>query len=218
MIDLIIMAGGKGTRLYPLTQVLPKPLLIVGGKPFIEHIIQQYRNEYDGEITVIMNHQDDILKSYLKAKHKTIKIMEETEPHGTIGGLTNVEVKTEKIFVSNCDVYCDCNLKEFEKASEGYDISMICAEIKIPLEYGIIEYENTGEFFTMHEKPEICVYANSGYYLISKNVIKNIRPVMDMSELIGHVDKIGTYPITREQFKDIGNYKALQEVLNEMGK
>lgn len=225
-IPTLIMAGGRGTRLKPFTNILPKPLIPLNQKPVIDHIIDNFvisgiKNFY---ISINKNsHQ--IMKSYFHQKNNKykIKFIEEKIPLGTAGSIKYLKKNKKDFFVTNCDVIFDINfnnLYKFHKKNK-YDLTVVCSYEENLLSYGVCKLEKNGLLRDIEEKPTFSYLANCGLYLISPKIFKvmprKINHSLDMNELISLALKkkfrIGTYIISHGSWYDVGQWKEYKNTL-----
>lgn len=172
----IILAGGKGTRLRPYTVVLPKPLMPIGEYPILEVIIRQLAQFGFERITLAVNHQADLLKSFFGDGEKwNLKIdysLEET-PLGTIGPLALMQDLPDNFLVMNGDVLCDLNFADFYQehiASEKiFTISSKPREQFI--DYGVLDVDTAGNLSAFKEKPKTLYEVSMGVYMVSKKIL-----------------------------------------------
>ena len=173
--SVVIMAGGKGTRLMPYTSVLPKPLLPINNKPTISHIIDRFMQYSVKNFFVTLNYKSEILKTYLKdlSTIRPILSIQEKKPLGTAGSLYLIKNKLKNyFFLTNCDTIINANYNEIFRHHnvKKNDITIIAAIKKFKIPYGVCE--SNGDNFIMNEKPELKHYVNTGFYIISKNSLK----------------------------------------------
>lgn len=222
-IPVIIMAGGFGTRLYPYTKILPKPLIPIGDIPITEHIINRF-NEYGcKDFTLIVNHKKNMIKAYFNEieKNYTVSYAEEDIPLGTGGGLSLLKGKINSTFIlSNCDILIDTDyekLYEFHKKEKNL-ITMICSLKNVKIPYGVVEINDKGEIEEMKEKPELSFFTNTGVYIVEPKIIEELKE----NEKIGFPDiinkykelgeKIGIYPISENSWLDMGQFDQMEEM------
>lgn len=225
-VDAVIMAGGKGTRLRPLTLDTPKPLLKVGGKPIIEYNVDRLNRYGIYNLTISIKYLGQQLIDYFQDgsnKNMNIGYVEEDKPLGTIGAVASIEnFDNPYILVMNSDLLTNINYELFFKELVDKNADMIVAttpyEVKIP--YGVIE-TNGDQITTLKEKPTYTYYSNAGIYIfkrehvdiIPKNEFFNATDLLET--LIAKGKKVLHYPIL-EYWLDIGKphdyEKAQQDV------
>ncbi len=223
--QIVIMAGGKGSRLDPFTRILPKPLIPVGNKPVIEHIMASFHRSGFSRFIYTLNYKKEYLKLFLKENTYSYFIdwIEEEDYLGTAGSLKLLQEKIEdSFFVINCDSLIDV---DFEKVLQWHkkQTAMITIvgchnEVKIP--YGVLEISN-GKLNQIHEKPVHDIIINTGLYIMEPCVLEYIESgvKMDMDELlrkVGAEKKICVYPIYKGWI-DIGQLEEYKKTLRMLG-
>lgn len=227
-IPTLIMAGGKGTRLKPFTNILPKPLIPLNNKPVIDHIIDYFVTSGIKNFYISINkNSHQIMKSYFhqkKNKYK-IKFIEEKMPLGTAGSIKYLKKNKKDFFVTNCDVIFDINfynLYKFHKKNK-YDFTVVCSYEENLLSYGVCKLKKNGLLRNIEEKPTFSYLANCGLYLLSPRIFKvmprKINHPIDMNELISLALKkkfrIGTYIVSSNSWHDVGQWKEYKSTLNK---
>lgn len=222
-IPVAMMAGGKGTRLYPFTKVLPKPLIPVGDVPIAERIINRFYEEGCNDFYLIVNHMKNMIKSYFNEIDKpyNVNFVDEEEPLGTGGGLFYLKGKINQTFIlTNCDILIET---DFYKALKNHMdnknvITMIVAMQNIQVPYGVVEFDNNYGITSMKEKPQISYYTNTGCYIVEPSVIDSIvnKENIGFPDIINRCKdmgmKVGVYPISEESFIDMGEIDKLNNV------
>ena len=222
-IPVVIMAGGLGTRLYPYTKILPKPLIPVGDQPIAELIIDRFRDFGCTDFTMIVNYKKGMIKSYFQDVEKDYKIdfADEETFMGTGGGLCLLKGKLRStFFFTNCDVMLDADfgdIYEYHKA-QGNLITMVCAFKHYTVPYGVVELGEDGGIAKMREKPELNFLTNTGVYVVEPQVVEEMRD----GEVIGFPDviaryrdagkKVGVYPISESSWMDMGQMEELEKM------
>ncbi len=225
-VDVVIMAGGKGTRLLPLTEELPKPLLSVGDDPIIDHVIN--RLSYFGvqNFVVTVNHFADQIVNHLNSKKScvNVKIITEKFPMGTIGAISLIEsFHNDNIIVCNADLLTDVDYEDFflDFINSKADVSVLTIPYKVAIPYGVLE-NSKGFIKEFKEKPNYIHDVNGGIYLIKKDVLKEIPKDKSYSasdfitKLIDKDYKIRSYS-HKGYWLDIGrpdDYKKAQSEIN----
>lgn len=220
-IPVVIMAGGEGKRLLPLTKNTPKPMIKVGTKPLLEIIIKKLKDQGFKKIFISVNYKKNVIKNYFK-KNKipdlNINFIEEKKPLGTFGSL-NLFFKKYKldrpVLVLNSDLYTNFNFGELidhhNKCQAKFTVVIRQYEINIP--YGLINIKNN-KVIDIIEKPKINNYVNSGIYVFSPELHKFFKKEkkIDANEFISNLlnRKIKINPfLMHESWVDIGNRKDL---------
>ncbi len=178
-IDAVIMAGGRGERLRPLTDSTPKPMLKLGSKPIIEHNIDSLINFGVENIYISVNYLGKQIEDYFgdgSQKGVTIKYIHEDKPLGTIGAIRNIpSYENDHILVMNSDLFTNINFETFFIEYFESDAKLAVASIpySVNIPYAILE--RSGNKITgFKEKPMNTHYANAGIYLIREELIKRI--------------------------------------------
>jgi dTDP-glucose pyrophosphorylase len=177
-IDAIIMAGGRGSRLSPLTDKIPKPLLKVGDKPIMEHNIDRLISYGIKDFWVSVNHlKEQIIDHFTESKNEiSIRYIEEDQPMGTIGALSKVQAFQNKhVLVTNSDLLTDLNYEDFylDFLKNDADISMVTIPYEVVIPYGVVE-QDQNQVQGIKEKPTYTYYSNAGIYLMKRKVIASI--------------------------------------------
>lgn len=174
-IDAVLMAGGKGERLRPLTEKTPKPLLPVGGKAIIDHNIDRLIANGVKHINVTVNYLGEQLEEHFAEPHNGVQVQTVREPKflGTIGSIRFVkEFYNDTVLVMNSDLFTNINYEDFYLHFKEHDADMSVAAIpyNVDIPLGILKLD--GRNITgLYEKPHFGYYANAGIYLIRKNAL-----------------------------------------------
>jgi NDP-sugar pyrophosphorylase family protein len=172
----VILAGGKGTRLRPYTVVLPKPLMPVGEYSILEVIIRQLAHFGIDHITLAVNHQADLLRSYFgDGRRWNVRIEHslEKDPLGTMGPLRLIDDLPDNFLVMNGDVLSDL---DFRKLVEDHVASgalfTISSKMREQLvDYGVLEVDDQGVLTGFNEKPRLRYEVSMGVYVVSREVL-----------------------------------------------
>ena len=222
---VVLMAGGLGTRLRPLTKDIPKPLLKVGGKPILETIIQNFVKYGFIDIVISLNYKAEMIKEYFGNGDKfnaNITYIEENKRMGTAGALDLLtEVPTEPFFVMNADLLTTVNFEHMLDfhMHEGSQATMAVREYEYQVPYGVIE-THEGQITSIKEKPLQKFFVNAGIYILSPNTLTNIPKdeFYDMptffEELISENKKTLSFHI-HEYWLDIGQMEEYNKAQNE---
>ena len=226
-IPVVMMAGGLGTRLYPYTKILPKPLIPVGEQPIAELIIDRFRDFGCHDFTMIVNYKRGMIKSYFTDLEKdyTVHFADEDVFMGTGGGLCLLKGKIQSpFFFTNCDTLLDVDfgdIYEYHK-KHGNLVTMICAFKHYTVPYGVVELGHDGGIAAMREKPELNFLTNTGVYVVEPRVVEEMRD----GEVIGFPDvieryraageKVGVYPIGENSWMDMGQLEELEKMRRKL--
>lgn len=227
-VPAVVMAGGKGTRLYPYTKILPKPLIPIGETPIIERIMDRFAEYGINRFFMTVNYKKGMICSYFNEIKKpySIEYIEEEKPLGTGGSIKLIEEKLKQpLFVINCDalILADYgDIYDYHKKS-GNTITMVAALKNITIPYGVVKSGENGEVLKMEEKPKLSYFINTGMYVINPETIELIPDdvMYHMPNLVEEVmkngGKVGTYPISEDSFLDMGEFdemKRMEQKLN----
>jgi dTDP-glucose pyrophosphorylase len=223
-VTVVIMAGGKGSRLEPFTKVLPKPLIPVGDKTVIDHIIDRFRAYGINEFYLTINYMAKIIQAYFEEKcpDYTIGFAKEDEPRGTAGSLKLIKDKIRApFFVSNCDIIIEADyadLYNFHKKG-GYDITLVAATKQFNIPYGVCELNGNGSLKNINEKPEYNFLVNTGLYVLNPDILELIpdNGIFHITHLMDKVQndggRVGVYPVSEEAWVDVGQWEEYRKAL-----
>lgn len=216
-VDAVIMAGGEGRRLRPLTEKLPKPLLKVGSKPIIEYNIDRLAGFGIENVFISINYLGNLLVDYLQdGSHKGINIhyIRENKPMGTLGSISKIEnFYHNDVLIINSDILTNIDFEDFYKEFiyKSADMAVAITPYKIDVPYAVLETKD--DYITsFKEKPTYTYYCNAGIYLLKKEVLETI-PKDDffnatdlIEELISKTKKVIYFPILG-YWLDIGKHE-----------
>ena len=222
------MAGGKGLRLRPLTETVPKPLLKVGNKPIIDYNIDRLIEYGIDHISITVNYLKEQIESYIAESRVDSNICCVREPQylGTIGAIRFVECfHHDTVLVMNSDLFTNINYEDFFShfSEHQADMSVAAVPYSVSVPYGIFDLEGR-DIKGIKEKPTFNYYANAGIYLIKKDLLKLIpsNTFFDATDflnlLISKGYKVIRYPITG-YWLDIGKFEDFdkaQELVNHL--
>ena len=222
-IPVVIMAGGLGTRLYPYTKILPKPLIPIGEIPIVEHIINRFHYYGINQFYMIVNHKKNMIKAYFNEIEKdyAIDYADEEVALGTGGGLSLLKGSIETTFIlSNCDILIDDNYENiynYHKSQKNL-ITMVVSLKNIKIPYGVVTINEIGEVEQMQEKPELSFFTNTGMYIVEPKVIEDLQDNIqigfpDIIEKYKNMgEKIGVYPISEQSWLDMGEIDVMEDM------
>lgn len=227
--DAVLMAGGRGERLRPLTEKIPKPLLPVGGKAIIDYNIDRLISYGIKHINVTTNYLAEQIEEHFAEPRGEVQVQTVREPKflGTIGSIRFVkEFYNDTILVMNSDLFTNINYEDFYLHFKEHDADMSVAAVpySVQVPYGIFKIENRRDIKGLVEKPTYDYYANAGIYLIKKSALDLIPKdtffnATDLIEaLIVQGRKVIRFPLNGTWI-DIGNpqeYKRANELVNHM--
>lgn len=227
--DAVLMAGGKGERLRPLTLETPKPLLKVGDKCIIDHNIDRLISYGVKHISVTVNYLKEQIEEHFSVPRGEVKVQTVREPKflGTIGSIKFVEdFYNDTVLVMNSDLFTNINYEDFFLHFKEHDADMSVAAVpySVQVPYGIFKIEEKRNITGLVEKPTYDYYANAGIYLIKKSALDLIPEdtffnATDLIEaLIAGGRKVIRFPLNGTWI-DIGNpqeYKRANELVNHL--
>lgn len=217
-LPVIIMAGGQGSRLRPLTNILPKPLIPIGEQTMMEDIMDRFVNCGCKRFYISVNYKADTIKRYfdnLEGKSYEISFFQENKPLGTAGSLhlLNGQINST-FFVSNCDIIIDDDYSEILKYHRvnKNEITVVAAIKNISIPYGTLETKEGGLLADIKEKPNYTFKINTGMYILEPHLINEI-PVDEFYHITFLIEKlmkqgrrVGVYPINEGSWIDVGNW------------
>jgi dTDP-glucose pyrophosphorylase len=219
-IPVVIMAGGLGTRLRPLTNVLPKPLIPIGEKTMLEEIFDRFHRYGCNQFYISVNYKSELINFYLNSlnlPYNTDCFLEE-KPLGTAGSLHLLKGKiNETFFVSNCDILIEddyANILKYHQENKN-EITLVAALKHFPIAYGTLKTGGDGQLLELKEKPELTFKINSGMYVLEPHLIDEIpeNKFFHITHLIEKVKqrggKVGVFPVSEKSWKDIGDFSEL---------
>lgn len=225
---VFILAGGLGTRLRPLTENVPKPMLKVGEKPILQRIIEQFKEYGFRNFIISLNYKGEIIENYFKDGSKldvNIEYVRETKKLGTAGSIKFAEDKLKEPFiVINGDILTGIDFDAFldHHLKNEFDITVGARNYEMKVPYGVMVTDNL-VIKSLEEKPTYNFYINSGVYALSHNVVKYIpqNEEYNMTDLIEDVIKNngrpGVYQIT-EYWSDIGRMEDFKKANEDVKK
>lgn len=229
-VPVVIMAGGFGSRLKPLTNIIPKPLVPIGEKPILEIIIDGFNKLGATEFHLSVNYKHEMIRYYfdhVKDKKYSLNYIMEDKPLGTAGSIFLLkDVLKSTFFVSNCDILIDQDYRDIYKyhKESGNEITLVGSLKHHKIPYGTLEMGEGGRLLSMKEKPELTYVINSGMYVLEPDVIKEIpeNTFFHITELIEKVKarggKVGVFPVSEKSWFDIGEWNEYQQTLKSFEK
>ena len=225
-LDAVIMAGGKGTRLLPLTIDVPKPLLKVGEKPIMEHNLDRLSLYGIDNYWFSLNYLGEQIEEYFKnGKEKNIKInyVWENKPLGTIGALSKIKnFQNDNILLTNSDILTNLDYEHFflDFIRQDADFSVVTIPYHVDIPYAVLETLNNN-ITSFKEKPTYTYYSNGGIYLMKKSVLKflpedsffNATDLMEL--LIKKGKKIISYPLSG-YWLDVGKHEDYEKAQKDI--
>lgn len=219
-VEVLLMAGGLGSRLRPLTERVPKPLIKLNNKAIIDHNIDRLRSFGISKFHISVKYLGELIETHFKQKsivNTSFKIVWEENSLGTIGAAALIEeIQTEYLLVSNSDILTKLNYESFylDCIAKNADMSIIGVPYKVNIPYGVL-VEKDNQLVEIQEKPTKTYFSNGGIYLIRKEIL-NLIPKDEffnatdlIQTLIEKGKKVITYR-TNDFWLDIGKPKDLE--------
>lgn len=215
----LVMAGGRGKRLGKRTRTTPKPLLSVGGKPILEHVLRRLEEAEIMRIYVAVHYLADQIEAFVtsRSNRSDIAIIHEEKPLGTAGAVARLPDSAEPLLVVNGDVLTNVDISAFAAFHHLHDndatIAVAQYEVRIP--FGVVRHADDGGFLGVQEKPATTHFVAAGMYCLSPEAVALVpsdQP-MDMPDLLNRGRsgglRIGLFPI-HEYWVDLGHPEDLR--------
>ena len=224
-LPVVIMAGGKGTRLKPITNVIPKPLVPVGDKTILEVIMDQFESIGCHKFYMSVNYKADMMKYYLsQLDHQyDIEFFMEDKPLGTIGSVSLLKGKINTpFFVSNCDSINEQDYRDVwdYHVNNHNDMTIVTMVKSFKIPYGVIETGEDGLMTAIKEKPEQTYQVNTGVYILNPELIDEIPEgeFFHITHLMEKVQsrggRVGCFPVSEHSWKDMGEWPEYLKMIN----
>ena len=225
-IEVLLMAGGRGERLRPLTDSIPKPMLKIGDKPILEHNIDRLALYGIEKIAISVKYKAEIIESHFgdgSDKGLNISYIYENEPLGTIGAIKNIpSINTESVLVMNSDLLTNIDFEDFYLFFKDKNADMLVASIpyRVDIPYGVLETVGDS-IVSLKEKPTYTYYSNAGIYLIKTNSLDKIPKdkLYNATDLMDQLMKDGknviNYPIV-QYWLDIGKHDDFRKAQEDI--
>ena len=224
-LPVVIMAGGKGTRLQPLTNIYPKPLIPIGEKTIIETIMDKFVDYDCHDFYLSVNYRADMIENYFEHLNNgqyNISYFYEDRPLGTAGSLRLLRDKLHStFFVSNCDILIHDDYSEILKyhRQNQNELTVVAAVKTWSIPYGTINTGKDGLLESIEEKPSFTYQINTGLYILEPNVLDvipddffHITHLMEKLKKLGR--RVGVYPISQNDWVDMGDWKEYLKLIN----
>ena len=227
-IDAVIMAGGKGQRLLPLTKDTPKPMLKVGEKPIIEHNLDRLALFGIDDFWISVNYLGEQIESYFgdgATKNVHISYVRENKPLGTIGAVSQIQdFKHEYVLITNSDLLTNLDYEHFflDFLAQDADMAVVTIPYQVNIPYAVLETDE-GRVLNFKEKPTYTYYSNGGIYLVKRSLFEhlpneeffNATDLID--ELIKQGKKVYSYPLMG-YWLDIGSPADFERAQQDLTK
>ncbi len=218
-LPVVIMAGGKGTRLQPITNIIPKPLVPLGEKPIMQVIIDDFVNLGVSKFYASVNYKSEMIEQFFDSipeRNYSIEYFKEDQPLGTAGSLSLLKDKiSTTFFVSNCDILIDQDYSEVLKfhREKKNELTAMAALRHYKIPYGTMDIGEGGQLLRLSEKPELTFTVNAGVYILEPHLIDEI-PAGEffhithlMEQIMARDGRVGVFPVSEKSWMDIGEWK-----------
>ncbi|EAU40995.1 Nucleotidyl transferase [Fulvimarina pelagi HTCC2506] len=226
--EVILMAGGLGKRLRPLTETMPKPMLPVGGRPLLEIILRNFTDQGFRNFTICLNYMANVVRDYFgdgSAFDSSITYVQEEEALGTAGALTLLPERPSRPFIiMNGDLLTTLHFESVIRFHDEHlaDATLCAREHLVQIPYGVVRSDDA-RLLSIEEKPTISQYVNAGIYVLSPNSLELLayREHADMTQLFDRIlernMKAVVFPM-REYWIDVGQIGDLQKARSDFRK
>ncbi|SCY05024.1 CBS domain-containing protein [Lachnospiraceae bacterium XBB2008] len=222
-IPVIIMAGGKGTRLQPYTYILPKPLIPIGDIPILERIMRRFLSYGAHQYYLVINYKKELIKAYFNELDMQAELcyVEEEKPLGTAGGITLINREFDSpVIITNCDIIIDADYSDIVRhhTEMANDMTIVSAVKNTEIPYGVMHTDENGYISGMEEKPRFSFLINTGMYIVNPECVGMIPQdtVFHMTDLAAKMieagKRVGMYPISEGSFFDMGEFEELKKM------
>lgn len=215
---VVVMAGGFGKRMLPLTNVIPKAMIPIGDKTMLEEIFERFSEHGCSDFFLSVNYKSDLIKYYLEQQNLSynIEYFKDTKPLGTAGSLVMLKGKIkETFFLNNCDIIIEddyAQILDYHKA-QGNLITLVAAIKSYNIPYGTVESGENGILTDLKEKPELNFLINSGMYILEPSTLDLIPngKMYHITDLIKQIQnqggKVGVFPVSEKAWIDMGDWQ-----------
>ncbi|NBH74045.1 CBS domain-containing protein [Clostridiaceae bacterium] len=222
-IPVIVMAGGKGTRLYPFTKILPKPLIPIGDVPILERILDAFFQYGANEFYLMVNYKKEMIRSYFHGQKVPYRLhyVDEDRPLGTAGSIGYIDEEFHSpVVITNCDTLIESDYGEIMGHHKGCGNGMtVVSSLKnTTIPYGVIHSKGDGLVSDIEEKPKLSYFINTGMYIVDPEYLQEIPKgeffhMTDLAaKLIREGVQVGMYPISENSFLDMGEFEEMKKM------
>jgi len=225
-VDAVIMAGGKGTRLRPLTEHTPKPLLKVGSKPIMEHNLDRLALYGIDDFWISVKYLGEQIEDYFgngSQKNINLSYVWEDKPLGTIGAVSKIDdFSHDYVLLTNSDLLTNLDYEHFflDFKNNDADLAVVTIPYQVNIPYAVLE-TNNGHVINFKEKPTYTYYSNGGIYLIKKSALKYLpkesffNATDLMEKLIEDGKKVVSYPLSG-YWLDVGKHEDFEKAQRDI--
>jgi dTDP-glucose pyrophosphorylase len=227
-LPVVIMAGGRGTRLAPYTNVLPKPLVPIGDTPISQLIMERFAEWGCHDFLLMLNHKANLVRAYFAELDVPYRVecVVESQPLGTAGALALLAGRVDQtFFLTNCDVLVEADYESVLRAhrESGNEITLVASMKQFTVPYGVCQVGEGGRLTGITEKPSFDHLVSTGLYVVEPQVLDDVPrgAACDMNDLIDRCleqgRRLGVYPVSEGAWLDMGALDPLRDVLGRLG-
>jgi len=224
-LPVVIMAGGEGKRMRPMTNIIPKLLIPLDNKTIAEHIIDNFKKAGCKDFHFSINYKSNMIIDYFNKLEKdySLEFFKEEKPLGTAGSLHLLHGKIKStFFISNCDILIEDDYIEIYKYHKEYEneLTIVGSFRHYNIPYGTLETGVDGTLLDIQEKPQISFQINSGMYILEPHLLNEIpkNQFFHITDLIESIKmrkgKVGVFPVSEKSWKDIGEWDKYLDIIN----
>ena len=226
-LPVVVMAGGKGTRLKPFSNIIPKPLFPLGEKTILEVILNKFHEVGCEHFFLSVNYKHEMIRAYidqLDGLPYKLEWLQEKNFSGTAGSLNLLRGQINKtFFVTNCDIIINEDYSEivdYHKKVQN-DITIVAAIKHNKIPYGTISTGKAGELLSLEEKPESTYLINTGLYLLEPHVLDEIPSdfflhITDLIKKVRRHCRVGVFPVREKSWFDIGEWQEYRRTMQAL--
>jgi glucose-1-phosphate cytidylyltransferase len=222
--QVVVLCGGKGVRMYPATEKLPKPLIQVGGRPILWHIMNLYAKQGHKDFVLLLGFKGDMIKEYFSKSENIAPDWNITfldtgldTGKGERIRMAKDHIKGDKFLLAYGDDLCDVDINDVIKMHEENGKKVTFTSVRLVSNFGILDMENNGIIKQFKEKPVLDHWISGGYLVMNKDVIDLIKPGMDETDAFEELAKHGQVQAFKHEgfWKTMNTIKDMQD-LNDM--
>jgi len=225
--EVVVMAGGRGHRLRPLTDAIPKPMLPIGGRPLLEILIERLRREGFARLTIAIRYKGDVIEEYFGTGERwgvSIRYVREAEERGTAGALSLLSPRPTRPFIMiNGDLLTELSFERLVDYHEahGGDLTVCVKEHQVEVPFGVVDLEGE-RILDIREKPSKAFHVNAGIYVLDPRVLDLVDAggYLDMPDLVKRLlatdARVACFPV-RERWLDIGTQADYRRAMRDFG-
>ncbi len=222
--EVVVLCGGRGIRMYPATEHMPKPLIEVGGKPILWHIMNQYSKHGHNDFILLLGFKGEMIRDYFSKKENIAPEWNITfldtgleSRKGDRIRMAKDSIKGDKFLLAYGDDLCDVDINSVIKMHEENSKKVTFTGVRLVSNFGVLEMDENNVIRGFKEKPVLDHWISGGYLVMNKEVIDSIKPGMDETDAFDVLSKEGQVQAYKHEgfWKTMNTIKDVQE-LNDM--